>query len=298
MSYSAARVAKVEKGLIMIKREISEEWKKAGFSHLSASQLNPSVGNWLFRYVYLSQEERRSIGVGERAAIGTSVHTAIQSIVCHGVDIEEAIEAAQIAFDFHDADEDEVMRVKFRECIPAMIQQGVDVCVENGFTGAIDEERIETWLNDVNIPVIGFVDMLVEGSMFAELKTKAPRKTKLLKDGTQGWSKATLPKKPEFSHICQAAIYWHALRVTPSIIYIAEHDAVIFNAYNCEELQADGIAYALNEMRQRALIRQNLLRVSTDPKVLASITDPDWGHMYQWKIKEEWLERAKELWKI
>lgn len=282
----------------MINREISKEWKKAGFTHLSASQLNPSVGNWLFRYVYLSTEERRSIGVGERAAIGTSVHTAVQSIVCHGADIDEAIEAAQIAFDFHDADEDDVLRVKFREVIPQMIHQGVNICVDNGFTGAIDEERIETWLNDVNVPIIGFVDLLVEGSMFAEMKTKAPRKTKLLKDGTQGWAKATLPKKPEFAHICQAAIYWHALRVTPSIIYIAEHDAVIFNAYNCEELQADGIAYALDEMRQRALIRQNLLRVSTDPKVLASITDPDWGHMYQWKIKQEWLERAKNLWKI
>jgi len=282
----------------MTKREISKEWKAAGFTHLSASQLNPSVSNWLFRYVYLSPEERRSIDVGERAAIGTSVHNAVQSIVCHGADIDEAIEAAQIAFDFHPADEDDVLRVKFRECIPQMVHQGVNVCVENGFIGAVDEERIECWLDDVNVPILGFVDLLVEGSMFGEMKTKAPRKTKPLKDGSQGWEKATLPKKPEFPHICQAAIYWHALRVTPSIIYIAEHDAVIFNAYNCEELQADGIAYALNEMRQKALIRQNLLKVSTDPKVLASITDPDWGHMYQWNMKEEWLERAKELWKI
>ena len=282
----------------MEKREISEVWQSAGFSHLSASQLLRTPAKWIFDYLHLTKEQRQQVGVGERAAVGTVVHTAIQSIICHGNDIDEAIEAALIAFDFHDADEDDVLRVKFRECIPQMIHQGVNICVDNGFTGAVDEERIECWLDGVDVPLLGFVDLLVEGSMFAEMKTKAPRKTKLLKDGSQGWSKATLPKKPEFNHICQAAIYWHALRVTPSIIYIAEHDAVIFNAYNCEDLQADGINHALNEMRQKALIRQNLLRVSNDPKVLASITDPDWGHMYQWKIKDEWLGKAKELWQI
>ena len=282
----------------MIKREISELWKTAGFSHLSASQLLRTPAKWVFDYLYLTPEERSQVGVGERAAVGTSVHNAVQAIVCHGADMIETIEAVQIAFDFHNADEDDILRVKFRECIPAMVENGVNICVENGFIGAIDEERIECWLDDVNIPVIGFVDLLVQDSMFAEMKTKAPRKTKLLKDGSQGWAKATLPKSPEFTHVCQSAIYWHALRVTPSIIYIAEHDAVIFNAYNCQELQADGIAYALNEMRQKALIRQNLLNVSADPKVLASIIDPDWGHMYQWKMKEEWLERAKDLWKI
>lgn len=282
----------------MLKREISEVWKTAGLDHLSASQLLRTPAKWIFDYLHLSSEERRAVGVGERAAIGTSVHNAVQAIVCHGADIDEAIKAAQIAFDFHDADEDDAARVKFRECIPAMVQNGVDVCVENGFVGALDEERIECWFTDIHVPILGFVDLLMPGSMFCEMKTKAPRKTKLLKDGTQGWSKATLPKKPEFAHICQSAIYWHALRVTPSIMYIAEHDAVLFTAYNCEELQSDGIEYALEEMRQKALIRQNLLRVSTDAKVLASITDPDWSHMYQWKMKDEWLERAKTLWKI
>jgi hypothetical protein len=282
----------------MVKREISKQWKAAGFSHLSASQLLRTPAKWVFDYLYLTPEERSQVGVGERAAVGTSVHNAVQAIVCHGADMIETIEAAQIAFDFHNADEDDILRVKFRECIPAMIENGVNICVENGFIGAIDEERIECWLNNVDIPVIGFVDLLVQDSMFGEMKTKAPRKTKLLKDGSQGWAKATIPKSPEFAHVCQAAIYWHALRVTPSIIYIAEHDAVIFNAYNCPELQADGIAYALNEMRHKALIRQNLLNVSNNPKVLASIIDPDWGHMYQWKMKDEWLERAKDLWKI
>lgn len=282
----------------MEKREIGEVWKQAGATHLSASQLLISPASWIFKYRYLTAEQRSALGVGERAAVGTAVHGGVQTIVCNGEDIDTATTAAELLFDFHDADEDAVLRERLHDAIPAMIRNGVDCCIENGFVGAIAEERIECWLDDVEVPIIGFVDLLVEGSMFCEMKTKAPRKTKLLKDGTQGWAKATLPKKPEFNHICQAAIYQHALGVSPSIMYIAEHDAVLFNAYNCEELKADGMAYALNETRQKALIRQNLLKVSTDPKVLASITDPDWSHNYQWKIKDEYLQQARALWKI
>lgn len=282
----------------MKNREISKEWFDAGIDHISASQLLRTPAKWIFDYVYLTKDERRLVGVGEAAALGTSVHNAIQAIICHGQDIDQAIRQAEIAFDLHEADEDQVKRERFRLSIPAMINNGVDILAENGFVGAVEEERIEAWLDDVNVPVLGFVDLLVPDTGFCEMKTKAPRKTKLLKDGTQGWAKATLPKKPDFNHICQASIYWLATKVTPSICYIAEHDAVLFTAFNCEELQADGIQYALDEMRQKAIIRQNLLKVSNDAKVLASITDPDWSHMYQWKMKPEWLTKAKNLWKV
>jgi len=51
-------------------------------------------------------------------------------------------------------------------------------------------------------------------------------------------------------------------------------------------------------MRQKALVRQNLLKFSDDPKVLASIIDPDWDHVYQWKLEDEFLEKAKKLWEF
>lgn len=280
-----------------MKREIGKEWRDADLTHLSVSQLNRTPAYWIYAYLYL-RDDRKNIIVGENAAVGTAVHDGLQAICCHGFAIEDQTLAAQVTFDFHDANQDQAKREKYRDCIPDMIRNGVDILTEYGFVGAVDEERIETWLDGVNVPLIGFVDMLVPDTMFCEIKTKAPRKTKLLKDGTQGWAKATLPKAPEKAHIAQAAIYHHALQVTPSICYVTDHDAVMYTPFNCDELKADALADAVEDMRQKALIRQNLLRVSTDPKVLASFTDPDWSHMYQWKIEDEYLEKAKKLWKL
>lgn len=278
-------------------RQIGPEWSAADLTHLSASQLLNTTAMWVFKYVALDKDERRQIGVGERAAIGTVVHNSVQAIICHGQDIGDTIEQAKIDFDFHDANQDQVLRDKFRTCIAGMVGNAVTALVDANFTGAVEEERIELWLDGVNVPIIGYVDLLQPKTMFCEMKTKAPRKTKLLKSGEQGWSKATLPKKPEFNHLCQSAIYQAALGVTPSICYIAEHDCQMFTPFNCDELKADSLAHALEEMRQKALIRQNLLRVSNDAKTLASITDPDWQHAFQWRMEPEFVERAKQLWK-
>ena len=279
----------------MNKGKITEEWQNAGLTHLSASQLLRTHAKWVFDYVYLDSSERRKMGVGERAAIGTSVHNAVQSVLCNGNDIDDSIRQAEVDFDFHPADQDRVLRDKFRTCIPDMVNNGINLLGE-AFTGSVEEQRIELWLDGVGVPIIGFVDLMQTGTMFCEMKTKAPRKTKLLKSGEQGWSKATLPKKPEHNHLCQAAIYQKALGITPSVAYIAEHDAVLFTPFNCEALSGESMAACLEDMRQKALIRQNLLRVSNDPKVLASITDPDWQHAYQWKMEPEFYRKAKELW--
>lgn len=279
----------------MDKGGITQEWSDAGVTHLSASQLGRTEAKWVFDYLYLDSSERRKMGVGERAAIGTAVHSAVQSVLCAGNDIDESISRAQTDFDFHPADQDKVLRDKFRTCIPAMVNNGLDLLGE-AFTGATEEKRIEIWLDGVGVPIIGFVDLLQDGTMFCEMKTKAPRKTKILKSGEQGWSRATLPKKPEYSHLCQSAIYQKALGVTPSIAYIAEHDAVLFTPFNCESLSGQSIADCLEDIRQKALRRQNLLKISNDPKVLASFIEPDWQHAYQWKMEPEFYRKARELW--
>jgi len=96
----------------------------------------------------------------------------------------------------------------------------------------------------------------------------------------------------------QLAIYQKALKITPSICYINEAEAVLFTPFNCEELKAENLAKCVEEMRQKALVRQNLLKLSDDPKVLASIVDPEWDHPYQWKLEDEYLQKARELWQF
>ena len=88
-----------------MKREIGKEWRDADLTHLSVSQLNRTPAYWIYAYLYL-RDDRKNITVGENAAVGTAVHNGLQSIVCHGQDITDQILAAQIAFDFHDANQD------------------------------------------------------------------------------------------------------------------------------------------------------------------------------------------------
>lgn len=275
----------------------AQYWLDAGHNWLSSSQLTPPVCAWVFRYNYLSAEQRRAMGVGERAALGTACHNGIQAHLCNGQDLDESIKTATHDYDFHDANEDDVLRQRLRDGIPETIKNAVNVLADAGFAGCEAETKITTRLTGVEIDIIGYVDMVVPGTMFCEIKTKGDRKTRLLKDGSQGWSKATLPKKPEYSHLMQVALYHHATGLTPSICYTSKDEAVLYTPFNCDELKAESLHYALEDIRQRALIRQNLVKhFGNDVKAMASVVDPDWQHAYIWKIDEEYKKEARSLW--
>ena len=107
--------------------DLLEKMKSVGVYHFSPSQLNRPLANWMFEYVYLAKEKRREIIVGENAAFGTAVHTVIQAVVCHGQDIDEAVEEATTGYDFHPTNFSEDKRDKFRELIPAAASVGIDL---------------------------------------------------------------------------------------------------------------------------------------------------------------------------
>lgn len=275
---------------------IPQYYKDAGLTHFSASQLNKPVANWIFDYLYLNYDRRRAIKVGYNAALGTNAHNAIQAVLCHGQSVEDAIKDAVMGLEFHDAPTSELSekRDKFIEILPDMVNNGVNLLAER-FGGAEDERRIELPLDGIDVPIVGFIDLIASDS-FLEIKTKAARQGAVKKDGTRSWTKGSLPSKPEFYHLSQVAIYWKATGLTPHIAYVAAHDAVLFSPDNCDELSQDYLEYCLEDMRGKAMRRQNLLKLSTDPKVLAGLVDPDFNHPFYWD--EETISEAKELWKI
>jgi hypothetical protein len=246
----------------------------------------------MFEYVYLAKEKRREIIVGENAAFGTAVHTVIQAVVCHGQDIDEAVEESTTGYDFHPANFSQEKRDKFRELIPAAASVGIDL-LSPLFAGAQEERKIELMLDGVLVPIMGYVDLFKDGSL-AEIKTKAPRQGQVKKDGTRSWTKASLPKEPAWEHIMQAAVYWKATGATPNIAYVSSTDGVIYNSDNCEKMSEDVLNFAIEEIRRKAITRQNLLAVSTDPKVLAGLMEPDFNHPFYWG--HQFVNDAKELW--
>ena len=272
--------------------DLLEKMKSVGVYHFSPSQLNRPLANWMFEYVYLSKEKRREIVVGENAAFGTAVHTVIQAVTCHGQDIDEAVEEATTGYDFHPANFSDDKREKFRELIPAAASVGIDL-LSPLFAGAQEERKIELTLDGVLVPVMGYVDLFKDGQR-AEIKTKAPRQGAVKKDGTRGWTKASLPKEPAWEHILQAAVYWKATGATPNIAYVSSEDGVIYNPDNCDKMSEDVLNFAIEEIRRKAITRQNLLAVSTDPKVLAGLMEPDFNHPFYWG--HQFVNDAKELW--
>ena len=277
----------------------ADYYRLAGHDYTSASRLTLPLFAWVFRYNYLSADQRNAMGVGERAALGTACHNGIQAHLCNGQDLDGVIKQAQYDYDFHDANEDDVLRERLRAGIGDTIKNAVDVLADAGFAGSEAETKITTHLDGVDIDIIGFVDLVLPNTSFCEIKTKGDRKTRKLKDGSQGWSKATLPKKPEYTHLMQVALYQHALGLTPSICYASKDEAVLFTPFNCDELKADSLQHALDDIRQRALIRQNLIKhFGDDVKAMASVVDPDWQHAYLWKIDDDYKKEARSLWQL
>lgn len=275
---------------------MKEIYNSVGLYNFSPSQLLRPMPVWMFQYIHMTKEQRRAMKVGWNAALGTAGHGGMQAILTAGIDFDTALQQAYLSYDFHDAPASEPIekKEKFRELLPDLINNGVDL-LAGKFGGAQEERKIEMELDGVEIPIIGYIDLCGEKA-FCEMKTKAPRMGAVKKDGTRGWTKAAMPAKPQFEHLCQVAIYQKATGLEPNIAYISATDAVLFTPDNCDELQADYLAFCVDEMRARAIRRQNLLKISTDTKVLAGLLDPDFQHPFYWD--EEFIDEAKELWKV
>ena len=126
-----------------------------------ARRLTLPLFAWVFRYNYLSADQRNAMGVGERAALGTACHNGIQAHLCNGQDLDGVIKQAQYDYDFHDANEDDVLRERLRAGIGDTIKNAVDVLADAGFAGSEAETKVTTHLDGVDIDIIGFVDLVV-----------------------------------------------------------------------------------------------------------------------------------------
>lgn len=273
--------------------KLIEQFHKLDIYHFSASACNKPPVNWMFDYVYLTREQRKKIVVGWNAALGTAAHEAIQAVLCHGQSLEDATSQAIMGYELHGADQNDEKFEKFKEVLPEMIEIGVETLAED-FGGAQSEQKIELKLDGVVLPVIGYVDLSLDGKI-AEIKTKAPRAGARKASGERSWSKGSLPKEPSWEHVIQAAIYHKATQSEPNIVYVSHKDSIVYTPSNCDRLSEEALSYAIEEMRRKCILRQNLIAVSPDPRTLASIMEPDFNSFY-WS--EEYMQEAKALWKL
>ena len=178
----------------------------------------------------------------------------------------------------------------------AMVANGVEAMTHFGDIDATKEQVLGYEHPRLDLPIIGYADFC-SSDCIIELKTKWARAGAVRKDGSRGFSIPSAPKKPDAAHVRQVAFYYAASGKLPSIVYISANDYVIFNSENCEELSVPNLQRGMEQLLMGAIVRQNLLKISNDPVVLAGYTMPDWND-FRWNIGDEFLEEAKELWKL
>jgi len=280
-------------------RELPKHLADANLTYLSHSALEKPPCMRLFEYVYLG-EERRSIPVGVPAIAGGSAHDAIQAMVCDGELYEDAIGVAQKRIQEHQpiSELDDLKRIQYIEDVADIVEHGAQALAPYIDQQLTPEERISLHHPALSMEIMGFVDLTGEDKII-ELKTKWNPLGPPRKDGSRSFRKVKLPTRPDASHVRQLSVYWAATGKPPHIIYISTEGFITFTPENCDLLTVDSLSHHFNQILHNAVVWENLLSISTDPKVLANFIQPAWDD-YRWRLfmPKNYLQQAKELFKI
>ena len=279
-------------------RELPKHLADANLTYVSHSQLERPVCLRVFEYLYL-KEERRNMPVGVPATAGGAAHDAIQSVICDGLDIDDAIATACKRIQEHQpiSELDDLKRIQYIEDVELIVRNGVDEVEKLGNLRFTAEERISLQHPKLAQEMMGFVDLTGE-EILVELKTKWNPLGQPLKDGSRNFRKVKMPTRPDASHIRQVAIYWAATGKMPYLVYITTEGAVTFSHENCDLLTVESLSHHFNQILHNAIVWENLLTISTDPQVLKYWVQPNWED-FRWRfMPDDYLKQAKELFKI
>jgi len=153
------------------------------------------------------------------------------------------------------------------------------------------------WFDGINIPVHGYCDLKGD-KLIIEDKCKFPKRGRVKKDGTRSWLTNKLPEdKPDSFHLLQIDFYYSVFQVPVYLCYINEESYKVFSADNCDELKPENIERRIPKIIQRCKVRQNLVSISSDPKVIKNYIQPQFDH-YFWKndLDEDYLKNAMRFW--
>lgn len=185
----------------------------------------------------------------------------------------------------------------YKSILPLMIQNGHKAHQSiPGYDKCKPEIEAFRWFDGIDIPVHGYVDL--KGKIIIEDKCKFPRKGRIKKDGTRSWSTTKLPEeRPDSFHLLQIDFYYSVFKLPVYLCYINEESYKVFYADNCDELKPENIEKRIPKIIQRCKVRQNLVKISHDVKVLKDYIQPNFD-TYFWKndMDENYLKDAMKFW--
>ena len=302
--------------------ELKNKLEKYNIKHFSASQLNIPLNLWWFKYVKLTAEERKKIEFGVAATSGNAIHDALdlslQNVNPNTFEYDQ--ETIDLIFDeignrideHIPVDENDELKIQgCKEHSPKTAQNMLDATIDvlkerrgdnyketshKTFLEGNFEQQILWQPKELVVPIIGYADMLVNNpKTIIEYKTLQPRLGAVKKDGSRGFSVASIPVLPRITYLEQITIYWEAMNreYYPIIIVGNKNKAQVFHPENCQEMSFDNMEIYSRSMIKKAKIRQSLLMIDNPINVLDI---PDFETDFYWNIGKELEDKAKELW--
>lgn len=238
-----------------------------GIKHLSASSLacyrnEPSL--WVLRYLYGVKDEG-----GAKMWRGSAVERGVDLILYENASDDDAINAALEYFDTQAMGEvsDEIMAE--RAAIPDFVRKAGETMRPYGIPSA-RQFKIETWLDGIEVPVIGYVDYLWP-DFLVDLKTT--------------WK---LPSEARPDHIAQVAIYAKAKERKPYLVYVTPKKA------DPKAITGEQLKDAMWAVQKSAHAVRALLSVAATKEEAATLFCPNLDH---WMWNDASKEAALAVWR-
>jgi hypothetical protein len=250
---------------------------KLKINHHSPTQASLPDGAWLFKYLVLTQEERRMLPSNANMKAGVAVNEILQQYYADNIwklnpltkklmpyanalqyaNKQELITNNIDKFKEYDPvdDKDREKFEKYQNEIAETAIHGFSALEKLGAatSGPITcEEQISITqrFSPLLLSVVGRTDFAFGGSLDAtipslivELKTSWSKLGKIKKDGSRGFISLTLPAAPSFNHLTQCAFYAakYNYQAPIALVYCNKNGFQIFDQNNCKDLTPEGL---------------------------------------------------------
>lgn len=284
--------------------EINELPKYAtelGINHWSPSQGNKRDGAWLYEYVVLTQEQRRSLPGNSAMKGGVCVGEILQKHYADtiwrinpntkklspmenphkGKNKDELITMELEQFKNYDPvdDKDQEKKERYMDQISTYAKYGFLAIAEIGavISPVTCEEQLTTSrlshqdLLLPDLPIVQRTDMVLGDNgplpkAIYEFKTQWDRLGKVKKDGGRSFVVIKPPAAPKIDHVMQCASYsaYYNFKVPVYLIYICSQGYKIFSADNCEELKTENLKKFFNNLVNVFIRRERMFEMYQD----------------------------------
>lgn len=281
--------------------ELPEYATKLKINHWSPSQGNKRDGAWLYEYVVLTQEQRRSLPGNSAMKGGVCVGEILQKYYADtiwrinpstkklspmkneykGRDKDELIKMELEQFKNYNPvdDKDQEKKERYMDLISDYAKFGFLAIAEIGaVTSPVTcEEQLTTSRSShqdlllPDLPIVQRTDMRIDGNgplphAIYEFKTQWDRIGKTKKGGGRSFTVIKPPAAPKIDHVMQCACYsaYYHFKVPVYLIYICSQGYKIFNQDNCEELKEKNLKKYFQNMINTFIRRERIFTMHQD----------------------------------